>query len=130
MIGLSIELELKRLEGGDIETIGIKWATGIAHQNKNKKLSRTDPFIKKKNKEIEDLDDVVIFLFFFRFWGFVGKSRNNNRSNDMNGQTRWSERGWESKQSDVLTPGGSLTIHTLVVFIGIITERTNESLKI
>jgi hypothetical protein len=86
VIGLSIEPELKRLEGGDIETIGIKWATGIAHQNK--KLSRTDPFIKKKNKEIEDLDDVFIFFYFFRFWGFVGKSRNNNRSNDMNGQTR------------------------------------------
>jgi hypothetical protein len=47
----------------------------------------------------------------------------------MNGQTRWSERGWESKQSDVLTPGAGLTIHTLVVFIGIITERTNEKLK-
>lgn len=70
VIGLSIEPELKRLEGGDIETIGIKWATGIAHQNK--KLSRTDPFIKKKNKEIEDLDDVFIFLFFLflGFWGF------------------------------------------------------------
>jgi hypothetical protein len=102
---------------------------GHGHCPPKQKLSRTDPFIKKKNKEIEDLDDVFIFLFFC-FWGFVGKSRNNNRSNDMNGQTRWSGRGWKSKQSDVLTPGGSLTIHTLVVFIGIITERTNESLKI
>jgi hypothetical protein len=37
---------------------------GHGHCPPKQKLSRTDPFIKKKNKETEDLDDVFIFLFF------------------------------------------------------------------